>query len=533
MSLTSDRRPGSANSTTALQISLFQGDKRVTSFSPEYTYAIFGDEESIFGYRNLSIKLSIAAHDLTPHVQLTYDERFKDQGEVQASDIVGALEDFLPPDTLKDVDKPATFATDGADWSPPGSMVHSYTQDGDEYQVWQSSLADPRTLQMLQNIEILCVLMIEGGRTLELTEPWTIKRWKLFLLYKLSAPEAANASRYILSGYATSYNNFTFTDRKDETSSIERDVSRLTQAQLDDLSSIQQSDIPSDALNLPSRERLAQFIILPPFQAKGHAQHLYNALYTSLTASSSVIEFTVEDPNEAFDLVRDIADMTRLRTSNSDFASLSMPDTIDASSFRSSSTIPIESILSSSTISRIRKSSKLASRQLDRLIEMHTLSQIPRENRSRARITRREKCTNRFDRMYYFWRLYTKHRLYQFNRDELLQLDDPAERIEKLEEALESLQAEEYQVILDKIEKREKGYMQTNGKDMDSARKRKRRSDVDEEKVNGHAKEHKKRARRIVADDEDGDDVLDDVEVDAGPEVDGRDESDGEDIPDE
>lgn len=69
--------------------------KTLSAFHPQFTYPIFGDEEQIFGYKGLIIRLRFAAHDLRPHVHISYDDRFKAVGEVAATDLLGALKPFV------------------------------------------------------------------------------------------------------------------------------------------------------------------------------------------------------------------------------------------------------------------------------------------------------------------------------------------------------------------------------------------------------------------------------------------------------
>lgn len=61
-----------------------------------------------------------------------------------------------------------------------------------------------------------------------------------------------------------------------------------------------------------SRLRLSQFLILPPYHKQSHGTHLYQIAYSSTLESDSITELTVEDPNEAFDRLRDTADLKRL-----------------------------------------------------------------------------------------------------------------------------------------------------------------------------------------------------------------------------
>ena len=68
----------------------------LSSFHPQFTYPIFGEEESIFGYQGLRISLRFAAHDLQPNVRITFDKKFKPVGDTKAADIQEILQDWIP-----------------------------------------------------------------------------------------------------------------------------------------------------------------------------------------------------------------------------------------------------------------------------------------------------------------------------------------------------------------------------------------------------------------------------------------------------
>lgn len=74
--------------------------KTLSSFQPEFTYPLFGEDESIFGYRNLSIKLQFAAHDLRSNIHISYDEKFKPVDDIKAVDLVETFKEFLPEGKL-------------------------------------------------------------------------------------------------------------------------------------------------------------------------------------------------------------------------------------------------------------------------------------------------------------------------------------------------------------------------------------------------------------------------------------------------
>jgi histone acetyltransferase 1 len=279
-------------------------------------------------------------------------------------------------------------------------------------------------------------------------------------------------SPYSLLGYGTSYRVFTFPDRHSPLK-IDLDLFSPSNQSLDDFLPPPESMIPNDLaptampnnidspLKLPSRERVSQFLILPPYHHAGHGQELYNTMYSTLAKDENVREFTVEDPNEAFDDLRDLCDLLHLRADYPQFAALRINTNVPPEQLHLTSNIPIDTIVPIAVRERLRQQTKIMPRQFDRLVEMQTLSFIPPLNRSRSRITQKEKATNQNDKAYYFWRLYVKQRLYIHNRDQLMQVERE-ERIEKLEGALDSV-LEAYGKMIERVEAREAGAGVANG----------------------------------------------------------------------
>ena len=508
----------SSNSTEIFELSLYRGNRLEATFEPEFTYPIFGEDEAIFGYQGLKISLAFAAHNLKPHLEITYDRKFPDQGEVKATDVRGALEDFLPDAAFSEGSHVSVLAdSEAAKFTPPGEKISTYASDGTLFEVYCSSLADPQALEIMQNMQILVPLYIEGGTMLELELPWIVERWKLYLLYEIDDQVEAGVSKYCLAGYSTSFRTFTFPDRQAQSadSVTEQEIDKLVAQWSKEKNTTDDAKGPMD---LPSRERLSQFIILPPYQGKGLGSQLYIVMYAESIAPPNVVEFTVEDPNEAFDDMRDVCDLIHLRLYEDDFATLSINTAIAPAKLKSDTHIPTDDIVHGPTKERVQKSTKIMPRQLARLIEMETLSKIPRMNRSANRITRKEKSSNENDRAYYFWRLYVKQRLYIHNRDTLIQLDRE-ERIEKLEGALEGLQGD-YERLLDLADRRAVHYSSSNGQSTAGAskkrgNKRKAEADADDVEVENETETsnatvtgpRKRRAARIVDDDEDGEDI--------------------------
>lgn len=359
--------------------------------------------------------------------------------------------------------------------------MHSFTLHGKKYEIWSANMADPAAKRLFQNMQILTLLFIEGAERLELNEQWSLERWTLYLLYEVT-PIEEECSPYTLAGFSTSYRYWIF-----PTFDVMRYTKSLpsppesTNGEAGSYTGPHLTQDPEtylfnehiDPLETPSRDRISQFVILPPYQGQSLGARLYETIFGDLVKKPYVYEIPVEDPSEAFDAMRDYSDIIYLRKMPA-FQSLSLPSTLPPESLRKDAPIPRDQILGNGVdLEALRHEAKIVPRQFNRMVELHLLSTIPSSNRNKARITRKDKSSNENDRKYYFWRLALKARVYQQNADVLEQLEDATERVDKLEETVDSMQ-KEYEERLQGIEKRAKwnvGEIQ-NGDSSRSKRKR-------------------------------------------------------------
>jgi histone acetyltransferase 1 len=348
-----------------------------------------------------------------------------------------------------------------SDWKPPGELMNSFSVHGKQYEIWKSPLGDDKARRIWQNMRILVLLFIEGATTEGLDDEETLDRWSLYLLYDVTPLSNASATPYTLAGFSTSYRSWIF-----PTFDIMRATKQLPSPPPDANGEAQKYTPPRltqdpetylfnekvNRLETSSRERISQFLILPPYQGQSLGSRLYDVIFQDLVKKPFIYEIPVEDPSEAFDAMRDYSDIVYLRKIPA-FQSLSVASSLPPESLRKDSPIPRNQILGNGAdLEKLRIATKIVSRQFYRMVELHTLSTIPSSNRSRARITRKGKSSNENDRKYYFWRLALKHRIYGQNADALDQMEVP-EKVDKLEAAVDN-QQEEYEERLEGIEKR-------------------------------------------------------------------------------
>lgn len=341
-------------------------------------------------------------------------------------------------------------------------------------------------------MKILVLLFIEGATTEGLEYEDTYDRWSLYLLYDVSPLKDKSTTPYTLAGFSTSYRCWIFPTFEiaratkqlpSPAESVNGENEKYASPKLTQDSKTFLFNEKIDHLEIPSRERISQFLVLPPYQGQSLGSRLYETIFKDLMAKPFIYEIPVEDPSESFDAMRDYSDIVYLRSLPA-FQSLSIASELPPESLKKDSPIPRDLILGNGQdLEELRHQAKIVTRQFYRVVELHLLSTIPANNRSRARITRKGKSSNENDRKYYFWRLALKHRIYSQNADALDQMEDIAEKVEKLESAVDS-QQEEFEERLEGIEKRAK-FAAAEGSSSNGA------------------KSHIKRKRAIVEDDED------------------------------
>jgi histone acetyltransferase 1 len=309
---------------------------------------------------------------------------------------------------------------------------------------------------MVKRIQILVSFYIEGGTPIELQDAdWSLERWTVFFLYEKQAVDVPEGtSPYMFMGYATVYRYFYYQPLPSSSSPSAKKQPVSRPATFDFKLPLEDPDEYAFS-SLPCRTRISQFIILPPFQGTGSGSRLYNTIFAHYLASPQTIEITVEDPNEAFDDLRDLNDLTLLRTIPA-FLSIKINTAV---TLRPKGPAPND-IVDAENLEQIRKNMKIAPRQFYRVVEMHLLSLIPPS--VRQSLIRTSETSNKTvvdlklrEKEYRLWLLWVKKRLYRHNKIMLAQLDR-VERIDKLEQALGGVEAD-YARLLRALEGRGKG----------------------------------------------------------------------------
>ncbi|ROV98879.1 hypothetical protein VSDG_03763 [Cytospora chrysosperma] len=436
--------------------------KLIASFQPKWTYPIFGNEEKIYGYQGLKINLRYNASDMRPHFSHTKSQTVPlDVAEQDVTEIKEEVEPFLPTVAFgKKADFDAAVKGVPNDWKPPGRLIETSEGVDGTYEVWMGRLDDPAVLQIVRRIQILVSLFIDGGSPIrtESTEDYEsdpLDRWTVFFLYhKRPVPSKPGQFSYVFAGYSTVYRLYILQPPADPTTG--------------------NFELPTESIpfsDFPCRSRISQFIVLPSYQKKGNGMRLYSRIYKTLLDDEKTFEITVEDPNEDFDVVRDTADIIFLREQPIFNELVRINTDIE---IRRTGVLP-QIVLDKKSMEELRLKYKIAPRQFNRLVEMHTFFKLPSSVRPTMGIeapssASKKKPTPKEEHEYKLWKLLTKSRIYAQNREVMSGLE-PDERIQKLDDTLMDVEFE-YASLLVRYESRKTAREQSGG--------RKRKADGDE-----------------------------------------------------
>lgn len=192
-------------------------------------------------------------------------------------------------------------------FTPPGELIDSYIVDPNTYTVYKSSLLDPRTVALVERLQLLVLLFIEGGSYIDTSDD----RWQVYILYFILS--SFLTTRYetkptdevpTIAGYATAYPYHFHQITKGSPTSNENTF----------YETVFKGSSNTDPAH--RRLRLSQFVILPPFQRAGHGGKLYDIIFKNARSDPTVQEISIEDPSAAFEDLRDRRDLMFLEAND-------------------------------------------------------------------------------------------------------------------------------------------------------------------------------------------------------------------------
>jgi histone acetyltransferase 1 len=243
-------------------------------FSPEYTHQIFGDDETIFGYKNLNINYYLTPGSLHAYIGLDYVDKITPQrfDGIESDDIYDAFQKFgCSPGFTRNLD---TFCTNKLpleyEFKPFGVKIHEYTRrnlpSSSKFEIFKvdstcNEYHSQKFIDYLLRVETMLIFFIETANFTDTDDD----QWTFYFLYEKR--KHLDHERYITVGFLSVYNYYAFPDKV--------------------------------------RLRVSQILIMPNYQHKGHGADMLSSVYTDACNNSKAIDITSESPSDDFIKVRD------------------------------------------------------------------------------------------------------------------------------------------------------------------------------------------------------------------------------------
>uniref|UniRef100_U5EWV2 Histone acetyltransferase type B catalytic subunit n=1 Tax=Corethrella appendiculata TaxID=1370023 RepID=U5EWV2_9DIPT len=255
-------------------------DNNEISFHPEMAHQIFGENESIFGYRDLKVDIFYSAGPLDMYYKVNYSKRVDDletEG-IKADNIDEAISELVSDgcyytnleEFLNVCEKKS------ADFKPFGEKVDEFettinSATPRHFEVYVCDMNAPGFLKFHARLESFSFWFIDAFSRLE-HDPL----WLYFVIYE-KYQTSDNDTRYATVGYCTVYQYYSY---------------------------------PQNI-----RPRISQILILPPFQKLGIASRLIEkTLYDYFVPKENVTDITYEEPTDILQHIRSVIDTKRCRT---------------------------------------------------------------------------------------------------------------------------------------------------------------------------------------------------------------------------
>lgn len=240
------------------------------TFEPVMTHQIFGDNENVFGYRNLNIDLWMCASTLKTFIGMSYDEKLdkarsdgvepdpviepllKIMAEGQVVDSKEALLNHLNSEKVKK-------------FVPMGSKIDEFVVKNETFVIYAAGDTIPGFREYHDKLQPWIMFYIDAASYIDVDD----SNWRFFLIFE-KFKDSDGSDRYAIAGYATVYQYYAY---------------------------------PAN-----TRPRISQFLTLPPFQKRGLGSRLLNAIYKTYLKNDKVVDITVEDPSDDFVRLRDFVD---------------------------------------------------------------------------------------------------------------------------------------------------------------------------------------------------------------------------------
>ncbi|KAH9526411.1 histone acetyltransferase 1 [Dermatophagoides farinae] len=258
---------------------------RIAPFKPDMTYQFFGENENIFGYKDLTVKVYYSCAQLNIYLCLKYADRLTKQQTdgIEPDDVLKIIASKYETKVCYNLNEFSANLSKEQSFMPYGELMEEFeieTKPTDDHQqaqkrhfcLFKANNSVPGFVAYHERMQTFLMWFIEGASYIEIDDD----HWDFFVLYEKlpfigsqSSKPLLKEYQYCFVGYSTVYRYYAY---------------------------------PQNV-----RPRISQFLILPSFQRIGLGSKLLASIYTNYN-NKSIVDITVEDPSDDFQRMRDIYD---------------------------------------------------------------------------------------------------------------------------------------------------------------------------------------------------------------------------------
>lgn len=236
-------------------------------------HQIYGENENIFGYKDLSINVYLSAGTLDVYYDVKYFQKIDDMpnNEGLKADNVNVITEFFSGAYYTNLNEFLEVTEKKAKvFEPCGEFLHEFSINDRCFQVYLCDSSTSNFKKFHSKFEFFVFWYIDAASRIDFDD----ERWRFFVVYE-KYQNKDGETRYASIGYSSVYLYFHYPDM--------------------------------------NRPRVSQFIILPPFQRMGIGTRLLEQIYKHFQAQEKVCDITVEDAGEDFQRLRNTVDARLLK----------------------------------------------------------------------------------------------------------------------------------------------------------------------------------------------------------------------------
>ncbi|XP_052822716.1 histone acetyltransferase type B catalytic subunit [Octopus bimaculoides] len=183
------------------------------TFRPDMTHQLFGDHESIFGYRDLHLDLFYTAGALITYLKIKYLDKVTPEkfDGISADDVEKPIAEMMPPGYLTNIDDFVSSLEKEHLFRPPGEKVNSYQIHKDNcertFEVFKASVLSPGFKNYHERLQTFLLFFIDAASYIDIDDD----RWTFYLLFEKYQQNGCVC--YAVVGYMTVYNYYAYLEK--------------------------------------------------------------------------------------------------------------------------------------------------------------------------------------------------------------------------------------------------------------------------------------------------------------------------------